>query len=391
MKVMHILGNFGPGGAEMGVVRLIQSFSEDYFSHSVCSISSNISMKELLPDRINCYSLGINGASYTAFLSLFKLLKKTKTEIAHVNNLAPWFDVAFASRLAGCKCIETFHGIEDNLIKFSFKRRMFLRLASQYTSSITAVAESARDLLVELSGIKRHQIKVLPNGIDIDYYKANSSDDEKIKLRISLNLPENGFLIGCVAALRPVKDHKGLIEAFAMVISNKRPIGTNKGIYLILVGDGPLAPELKNLSKQLHVEDKIIFMGRRNDVNKILQALDAFILNSKTEGMSYAILEAMASGLPIVATNVGANAELISHGVEGYLYRPGDLKSLTGTMVELMRNENLLLKMGQKAREKVAKSYSITKMESSYKNLYEEVLSQRKIGRQGLGVTKIYF
>lgn len=377
MKVMHILGNFGPGGAEMGVVRLIQSFPEDYLSHSVCSISSNISMKELLPDGINCYSLGINGASYTAFLSLFKLLKKTKTEIAHVNNLAPWFDVALASKLAGCKCIETFHGIEENLTKFSLYRRALLKTACLLTSSITAVAESSRDKFVELTGIKKYRIKVFPNGVDTDLFSPPASQDEKRKMRMRYNLPENGFLIGCVSALRPVKDHEGLIGGFAKFISNNQSVAESTNPILVLVGEGPLALSLKSLSQELGVGDKVLFMGSRNEVNKILQALDVFILNSKTEGMSYAVLEAMATGLPVIATSVGANVELINHGKEGYLFSVGDIESLAKYIAKLTRSESQLLKMGENGRKKIIKNYSFSKMMSSYRELYKEILSYK--------------
>jgi len=377
MKVMHILGNFGPGGAEMGVVRLIKSFRNDDIIHSVCSIGSDTLLKELLPKGTNLYSLGIDGRSYRAFIPLFRLLKACKIDLAHVNNLAPWFDVALASKLAGCKCIETFHGVEESLSEFPLHRRIISKTAYLITSSITAVAESARDLLVHLIGIKGHKIKVLPNGVDTELFSPICSQEEKKRLRINLNFPENGFLIGCVAALRPVKDHKGLLEAFASVISNKPSVNTSKGIYLILVGDGQLASELKMLSRQLGVEDRIIFMARRNDVDKILQALDVFVLNSRTEGMSYAVLEAMSSGLPIIATNVGANTELIGHGVEGYLYHPGDLKSLAEYMTKLIGDRAQLLKMGIAARQNIVEFYSINKMVSSYKDLYEAVLSKK--------------
>jgi len=356
----------------MGVVRLCKSFQNDDIIHSVCSIGSDTLLKELLPEGTDLYTLGIEGACYTAFSSLFRLFKETKTDIAHVNNLAPWFDVALASKLAGCKCIETFHGVEETLPEFPLHRRILSKTAYLLTSSITAVAESARDLLVKLIGIKEHKIKVLPNGVDTELFSPIVSHEDKKRLRINVNLPENGFLIGCVAALRPVKDHKGLLEALTSVTSSKPPIDTNKDIYLILVGDGPLASELKNLSKQLHVEDKIIFMGRRNDVHKILQTLDVFVLNSRTEGMSYAILEAMASGLPVIATDVGANVELINHDSEGYLVSQGDVESLAGYMAKLASDQSLLSRMGKNAREKIIKSYSLTKMVSSYRDLYRE-------------------
>jgi len=378
MRVMHIFGNFGFGGAEMGAVRLIQSFENTELTHSICSISSNVSMEKLLPARINCYSLGLNGRSYTAFIPLLRLLRSTRTDIAHVNNLAPWFDVAVASKLAGCRCIETFHGVEGERIKFPGWRRGLLRTACALSSRVTAVSESSKDLLLKLSGIKGDKIKVLPNGVDTDLFSPPASQDEKRKMRIKYNLPQNGFLVGCVSALRPVKDHEGLIKAFSLFMSNNQSIVKQKNANLVLVGDGPLASELRLYSRQLGIGEKVIFMGRHNDIHKILQALDAFILNSKTEGMSYAILEAMASGLPVIATNVGANTELIHHGTEGYLYSPGDLKSLTGYIGELIRNEAYLLKMKEAARKKIVNVYSINKMVSSYKDLYEEALLKKK-------------
>jgi glycosyltransferase involved in cell wall biosynthesis len=250
------------------------------------------------------------------------------------------------------------------------------RTAYLLTSSTTAVAESARNLLVRLLGIKEHKIRVVPNGVDTELFRPIGSQEERKRLRINLGLPENGFLMGCVAALRPVKDHKGLVEGFASAVSNRASANRNKDSYLILVGDGPLASELKTLSRQLGVEDRITFLGRRNDIDKILQALDLFVLNSKTEGMSYAVLEAMSSGLPIVATNIGANTELIRHGVEGYLYRPGDLKSLTKYMTGVIGDRDRLLKMGRAARQKIVECYSVKKMVSSYKELYKAVLSK---------------
>ena len=377
MRVMHIFGNFGFGGAEMGAVRLIQSFEDSTCAHAVCSISSNVSMKNLLRGGVNCYSLGLNGRSYTAFIPLLRLLRSTKTDIAHVNNLAPWFDVAVASKLAGCKCIETFHGVEEKQIKFPGWRRGLLRTAFALSSRVAAVSEASKNLLVKLSGIKRQKVKIIPNGVDTDLFSPPASQDQKRKIRISYHLPENGFLFGCVSALRPVKDHEGLIKAFSLFMSANQSIAKQKNANLILVGDGPLASQLQLYARQLGIGENVIFMGRRNDVHKILQALDAFILNSITEGMSYAILEAMASGLPVIATDVGANTELIHHGTEGYRYSPGDLKSLTGYMADLIGNEAYSLKMKEAARKRIVEFYSIHKMVSSYKNLYEEVSSKK--------------
>lgn len=357
----------------MGVVRLIRSFPRGDITHSVCSIGSNVIMKELLPGDTACYSLGIDGASHTAFVSLAGLLRKTKTSIAHVNNLAPWFDVALASKLAGCRCIETFHGVEDSVIRFPLSRRILFKTASSMTHSVTAVAGAAADLMVKLIGIKRSKIRVIPNAVDSDLFKPCPSPEEKDKLRKELDLPKTGVLFGCVAALRPVKDHDGLLKAFAKALSGGHGHISHGDIYLVLVGDGPLENEIKRLCQELSIKDQVIFLGRRHDVHIILRALDGFVLNSKTEGMSYAILEAMATGLPVIATAVGANTELIGHGKEGYLVPQGDIESMARYIYQLSHSRSSLLDMGDSARKKTVEFYALDKMITSYKALYERV------------------
>ncbi len=373
MNITHILGSFGPGGAEMGVVRLIRSFPRGDITHSVCSIGSNIAMKELLPEDTACYSLGIDGASYTAFVPLLRLFKKTKTSIAHVNNLASWFDVALASKLAGCRCIETFHGVEDDIVRFPLPRRILFKIASLMTHSVTAVAGAAAERMIKLTGIKRSKIRVIPNAVDTDFFRPCPSPEEKDKLRKDLDLPKASLLLGCVAALRPVKDHDGLLKAFAEAVSGKYGNVPNSGIYLVLVGDGVLESDLRRLAEKLGIGRSVIFLGRRNDIHRLLQALDVFVLNSKTEGMSYAILEAMAAGLPVIATAVGANTELIGHGKEGYLVPQGDIESMARYIFQIGNNNSVLANMGKNARKKVVDLYSIDKMITSYKALYERV------------------
>ena len=375
LRVMHIFGNFGPGGAEMGAIRLISSLQKDDITHSVCSIKSDVYMKRHLPEVVRCYSLGIDGSRQTVFVKIGKLLRNTKTDIAHVNNLAPWFDVALASRIAGCKCVETFHNIEEKIITFPVSRRLILGAAFLLTNCITAVSYSARDRLEKLSGIKKDQIRIIMNGVDTNVFKPVFSEAPKAELRAALKLPAKGFLVGCVGALRPVKDHEGLLKAFAVLKARTDdPVSTES--YLVLVGHGPLVPELRVMSNQLKIQDRVLFMGRRDDVEKILRVTDVFVLNSKTEGMSYAILEAMSSGIPIVATDVGANRELIRQGVEGYLYKPGDLEGLVNYLLTLIDDKPLVAKMGGAARKKIVENYSFEGMVSAYERLYREVAAK---------------
>ena len=180
-----------------------------------------------------------------------------------------------------------------------------------------------------------------------------------------------------MAALRPVKNHDGLLKAFAKAVSEKSSL-FNEDVCLVLVGEGSLETKLRHLSQSLGIETQVIFLGRRNDIHKVLQTFDVFILNSRTEGMSYAILEAMACGLPVIATDVGANSELITHDTEGYLFPQGDTKSLVNYISQIANDRTRLIEMGKNARKKIIKSYSLKKMISSYKTLYEEVIGESK-------------
>ena len=370
---MHILGNFGPGGAEMGVVRLIRDFPDDKVQHSVCSIGSNHCMKDFLPKGACFYSLGIHGANYFAFLPLYKLFKRTAVDIAHVNNLAPWFDVAIASRLAGCQCIETFHGVEAKSERFSLRRRILFRLAARLSASMTAVSGPAAELMARFIKIDNAKIKIIPNGVDTGQFKPRDSKELRLSLRRELELPEESLLFGCIAALRPVKNHAGLLRAFAKALSLNEGRGDLHNAYLVLVGDGSLRDELKRLVCELGLSDRVIFMGHRNDVQRILQVLDAFVLNSYTEGMSYAVLEAMSSGLPIIATDVGANSELIENNREGFLVTPDNVDSMAKALASAIKNRGILWRLGQNAREKVMRYYSLGSMLGSYDKLYKEV------------------
>ena len=366
MHIMHIVGNFGPGGAEMGVVRLIKALSYPPFTHSVCSVSSDLRMKKLLQPEVGCYSLGIEGQGRLAFGSFLSIFRRAGVDIAHVNNIAPWFDVALASRLSGCRCIQTFHGVEDHTIQFSFLKKRQIYFAWKMSNRLTAVSGASAGLFSELSGIDKQFIQVIDNGIDTRLFSP-VDPEEKTKIRVALGLPEEKIVLGCVAALREVKNHKGLLLGFSEVVK------TDPKYTLVLVGDGPLSDDLKKLCRKLHIEKHVVFAGQRNDIDMYLKAFDVFVLNSRTEGLSYAILEAMASGLPVVATDVGGNAQIIDHGKNGILYEQGNEISLTNALMGIIRDPDKISRMGEMARKKILEKYSLDAMVRQYDLLYRAV------------------
>jgi glycosyltransferase involved in cell wall biosynthesis len=161
-----------------------------------------------------------------------------------------------------------------------------------------------------------------------------------------------------------------LIAAFARACADG-----SVDVRLVLVGGGPLDAELRDLCRTLGVANRVIFLGLRDDVPKILQALDGFVLNSDTEGLSYAVLEAMACSLPIIATEVGANPELIENGVHGWLYAVGDEVRLAELLAQAAREPDVLKACGARAREKAVGDYGLDRMAHAYAQFYHEVLS----------------
>jgi glycosyltransferase involved in cell wall biosynthesis len=320
---------------------------------------------------IPCYSLGIHGRSYEAFWLLFKLFRKHGVHLVHVNNLGPWPDALLASRLAGCPCIETFHGVEDIKLAFSPTKRLLYRAAGLLSARVTAVSQEAAELLVSLTGMGRSRVRLIPNGVNTDRFAPAESPAAKKQLRQEKGLPEGGLLVGCVAALRPVKNHFGLLEAF------KRASGESMvRAFLVLVGDGPLFADMKELARDLGISEKVLFLGKRNDVDELLRCFDVFVLNSHTEGLSYAMLEAMASGLPVVATAVGAAVHILKNGREGFITPAGDTEALAHALTKLFHNPGSLQSMGLEARKTVQSQYGIETMLERYRALYQETLSR---------------
>ncbi len=367
IHVTHVLGNLGGGGAETGVLRLIAGLSDSSLRHSVTIAGSDRSLLQETGLNVPCHALGIQKRSYTAFFRFARLWRNLEVDVVHVNNLALWPDAALASRLSGCPCIETFHGIEDAQLAFSFSRRKLCQAAGLMSVRVTAVSEEAADLLVKLTGIDRRDVQVIPNGVDTQRFAPAETWEAKLALRSRKGLPRQGLLLGCVAALRPVKNHQGLLKAFERAVK----ISATPA-FLVLVGDGPLLGDLKVLAHELGMGERVIFLGRRTDVDELLRCFDVFVLNSHTEGLSYALLEAMASGLPAVATAVGAAVQLIADGREGYLVPPGDEDALARVLMSLLKHPEVIFEMGLRARKTVEARYGIETMLERYRALYDE-------------------
>ena len=205
------------------------------------------------------------------------------------------------------------------------------------------------------------------NGVDTDRFFSA----ERIANRASLRLDDSVFTIGTVGRLDPVKDHASLLHAFRPIARSDRPS------CLIIAGDGPMKDAIERVGAELKISDKIRLLGERNDIPEVLKACDLFTLTSLAEGISNTILEAMASGLPVVATRVGGNPELVEDGINGYLVSAGDVAGLTAAYESYLYNPNLRDLHGRNARLRVEQKFSLERMATQYAQLYQELMKTR--------------
>jgi glycosyltransferase involved in cell wall biosynthesis len=207
-------------------------------------------------------------------------------------------------------------------------------------------------------------LHLIDNGIDVEHLRSGSREQARDLLQIDAS----EFVVGCVASLTPEKSHQSLMHTFHEYAEELR------NVTLVLVGDGPLRAELEDLADTLGLRDKILFLGHRTDVRLLYAAFDLFALVSLKEGLPMVLLEAMATGLSVVVTPVGAIPQVVTDGEQGYLVPIDDYAALAGAVLKLKNDVALRSKMGQSAYETVLEQYSSKRMADDYEKLYQKLL-----------------
>jgi len=219
--------------------------------------------------------------------------------------------------------------------------------------------------LRETIGVKK-PITQIYNGVDADFFSPSNGVR---KIRGELDIPPGAFLMGIVGRLDPIKNHETLFRAFG-TLRERLP-----DVHLLVIGDGPERKRLEALAG-----DGVFFLGNRLDVPEILRTLDVFVLSSRNEGISKTILEAMATAVPVVATHVGGNPELVEHGRTGFLVEPGDFQAMASAILRYADNPELRIAHGQTGRKRVLENFTIEKMVRSYEEVYRRVAKMQGTG-----------
>jgi len=234
---------------------------------------------------------------------------------------------------------------------------------------LIAVGNSVRQALIEYEGLSEHRIEVIYNGCDLSQYDPSRS--LRSLVRSELGLKEDDFVVVQVARLKRLKDLPTALRTASLMASDNPPA------KLVVVGEGEDPPQLERLTQDLRLSDKVLFLGPRPDVTRLLQAADAFMLSSISEGIPLTLIEAMTTGLPCVATRVGGVPEVINDGVTGLLESAGDHVGLAAQLRRLASNPELRQQLGMAGRRHVLQVHEATLMHERYSGLYRQMTSER--------------
>jgi glycosyltransferase involved in cell wall biosynthesis len=298
-----------------------------------------------------------------AILRLAWAMKRKKCLLVHFHDAHSAAVGSVAASLAKVPFRIITRRVDFPLKRNYFSRRKYMK----NVDVIIAISEGVKKVLVE-GGVNPVNIEVISSGIDFSSFEEDSlALASKDYLHREFSFAVDDYLVGIVAHLADHKGHQYLIQA-TKILKKQAP-----KIKTIIVGEGPLSMELDRQAKELDVEDIIFFLGFREDVPKILSSLDLFVLSSHLEGMGSSILDAMASRLPVVATNVGGIPEVVIHGETGLLVPPRNPSALARAILRLYSDKTLASRLGQKGYELVHRKFSAESMADKVVRLYEKI------------------
>jgi glycosyltransferase involved in cell wall biosynthesis len=365
MRVTHFVENLNRGGLERVVIDLIAA--QRAMGHAcevICLFERGALAAELGDSGVQVRACGKRaGVDLGALRRARRLLRDAAPDVLHTHNMAAHYHaVAAGLGLPIRRIVNTRHGM-GSVARLGRRDWLYARTMRR-THAVVAVCEAARRDLIARSRLPAARLVVVPNGIRVERFQP-ASDEARRNLLSSLGFAATARPVGFVGRLNWAKDLGTLIRAFASV-RNAQP-----DAVLVLVGDGEARGELEAQARASKAGDAIRFVGDRADVNALLAGFELFALSSITEGYSIALLEACGAALPIVATDVGGNAEIVRDGVNGRIVAAREPDALAAAVIALLAAPADARAMGLAGRRWVLESGSFEAMARAYERVYE--------------------
>ncbi len=359
----HVLTSLHVGGAERVALMLAQQQVKD--GHRVVVLSYDApSVAGALATEFERAGVAVHRIKKHANIDWSlpwrsaRALSRVNIDVVHTHNDLPLVYMAAPARLLRRRLVHTTHGQHRGSRRQLWLRRAAARLVHRYVAVSQATAEYA----LSLGEVSPHKLEVILNGTDLMRFRPDAA--ARARLRQRWGLSADARVVGTVGRLAQVKNQPLLIKALAPLLKN------GACDALLLVGGGPQRAALITLAKQLGVANEVRFIGEISYVHKALSAMDVFALSSHSEGLPLVLAEAMACGLPVVATDVGGVAKVVDHGTTGYVVAAGDEAALRQRLAALLTDSALAQALGARGRELAQQRYSMTRMAADYARVY---------------------
>jgi glycosyltransferase involved in cell wall biosynthesis len=361
VTVVHLVSTLGVGGQEMVILSLVEHMDRQRFNPVVLTLHEG----GPLADRIRAFGVPVETVGEPGLTGLPLVrrlaarLKAHGTDVLHTHNPAPHQHGAAARLLAGVPVlIHTKHGRNHFPTR---ARRWAEQIAGKFSDLVVAVSIDSSEVARTIDRVPASKLRVIHNGIALDTMP-----------RATVGREGRGPRAVHVARLNRIKDQPTLLRA-ARILANQVP-----GFTLDIVGDGPMGAVVRPLATELGLDEVVTFHGMQGDVRPWLADADLFVLPSLSEGISITLLEAMAAGLPVVATDVGGNREVVRHGETGLLVPVGDAAAVASAMHDLLLDPARARQMGARGRERVDAEFNIDRTVAAYEQAYLEMLDRKR-------------
>jgi glycosyltransferase involved in cell wall biosynthesis len=373
INLIHIIATNFYGGPEKQIIEHLKRLPAKDYNVSVLSFKESRPDNEFLDkarqENIPVIEVPMSGPfDVSALRKLIRELRQANIHIACLHGYKAAVMGAIACKLLRISAVVFSRGYTAENVKVSFYEKLE-RLSLKYVKGVVAVSNGQLRKLKNY-GVRFNKYWVVHNAVNTEIQCSKDVvDNAKIDLCSSLGIDNGAKLLVSAGRLSPEKGHRYLIEAFAK-ISNDR-----SDVYLLICGEGPCLENLKHQAIELSVNNRVLFLGFRKDMQNVYSAMDLFVLPSLTEGLPNVVLESFAFGKTVVATAVGGVPELVKHKKNGYLVEPGNVNQMTQAITECLRDDVFLERMGVAAYKTVKEEFDFESQSEKLIRVYNEVLA----------------
>ena len=369
--VCHVIYRLAMGGLENGLVNLINNLPRDAYNHAiVCVTDATEFRRRIMRPNVAIHEIRKRpGKDIAAYGRMWRTLRSLKPRVVHTRNL-PAIDMLAPARLAGIKrFVHSEHGLD--LIEIDGRNRKYNRLRwlsrAMVDRYVTVSADLNRWLRSEI-GVPENRLTTIYNGVDTQRFAPGGARHAALPPGFA---GEDSIVIGTIGRLDPLKNQAALVDAFLRALAARPELRGR--LRLALIGDGPERAKIEAMLAAAQARDLAWLSGFRDDTPQLYRAFDLFVLPSRREGISNTLLEAMASGVPVIATRVGGNPEILPEGIAGDLVEP-ESGAIAAAILALVDQPNRRRAYGEGGRAHVLQSFSLDTMVKKYDRIYRSLL-----------------